>query len=52
MNHSFNELLMQFIYVRDYEDYRSDPEREKARLESLESTVQGMLELLRDRFES
>jgi hypothetical protein len=50
MGQSFEDLLNELIAIRDG-DYRSDPERNEARLRSLESIMQTVLEKLRDRFE-
>lgn len=47
---SYADLLTRLVDARDYQ-YRTDPERNEARLQSLESIVQSMLEKLRDAFE-
>lgn len=46
---SYEDMLTRLVDVRDA-DYRSDPERHAARLDSLESIMQSMLEKLRDKF--
>lgn len=50
MGESFDDLLNRLVEVRDA-TYRSDPDRDAMRLDSLESIVQTMLEKLRDRFD-
>lgn len=50
MGSTFESLLESFIAARDI-DYRTDPERDEGRLQVMESTVQAMLELLRDKFD-
>jgi hypothetical protein len=50
MGKSFQDLLDSLVAARDI-DYRTDPERAEGRLEVLESTMQGMLELLRDKLD-
>ncbi len=50
MGTDFSTLLQQLVDVRDAE-YRSEPERYDARLNSMEGILQAMLELLRDRFD-
>ena len=50
MGSTFGSLLESYIAIRDAE-YRSDPEEASARIESMESTIQAMLELLRDKFD-
>ena len=47
MGTTFEELLNQFCAARDA-NYRDEPERNEARLDNMESTLQSMLELLRD----
>jgi len=48
MGSTFQSLLDSFIQALDAE-YRNDPDRYAARLDNIESTVQQMLEMLRDR---
>jgi hypothetical protein len=50
MGSTFGSLLELFVAARDIE-YRTDPERDEGRLQIMESTVQAMLELLRDKFD-
>ena len=50
MGQTFQGLLDYLVVVRDA-DYRSDREREQARLESLDYVAQKMLEMLRDKFD-
>jgi hypothetical protein len=50
MGETFEDLLNRLCDARDAE-YRTDPDRDEARLNSLESVVQTMLEKLRDRFD-
>lgn len=50
MGNTFQHLLDQFVRVRDAQ-YRSDPDEAAARMESIEFTIQGILELLRDKYE-
>jgi len=50
MGSTFSSLLDSFIAVRDAE-YRDDIERDEARIQSIESTIQAMLELMRDKFD-
>jgi hypothetical protein len=50
MGSTFGSLLESFVAARDIE-YRTDPERDEGRLQVMESTVQAMLELLRDKFD-
>ena len=48
MGHAtFAELIEQLVSWRDAE-YRSDPERDEARLNLIESVLQAALEKLRD----
>jgi hypothetical protein len=50
MGSTFENLIEQFVGLRDY-PYRSDPERDEARLQNLESTMLAVLEKLRDKFD-
>ena len=50
MGSTFESILHSLICFRDIE-FRSDPEREAARIQMLESTIQAMLELLRDKLD-
>jgi hypothetical protein len=50
MGHTFQSLLDEFCRVRDAE-YRDDPEQDAARMDSIEYTIQAMLEMMRDRFD-
>lgn len=45
---TFESMLNRLVKVRDSGAYRTDPEHQEARLASLESIVQAMLERLRD----
>lgn len=47
MGQSFEDLLEQLVDARDAK-YRDEPERDEARLRTLESVMQTMLEKLRD----
>lgn len=47
MGSTWQSLLDELVRVRDM-DFRSDPEREQARRDTLEYVVQTMLEKLRD----
>lgn len=49
MGSSFESLLEQFVQVRDAQ-YRDDIEEAAARMDSIEFTIQRILEKLRDRF--
>lgn len=46
MGTTYQGLLDSLVAFRDQE-FRSDPEREAARIDMLESTIQAMLEKLR-----
>lgn len=48
---SFGDLLNRLVDIRDDGEYRSDPERDAARLNNLESIMQSVLEILRDKYE-
>jgi hypothetical protein len=50
MGTSFANLLQQLVDARDAE-YRSNPERDAARLDAMESILQTTLEMLRDRLD-
>jgi hypothetical protein len=50
MGSTFASLLETLIAVRDAE-WDDDPQRNEARLDAVESTLQTMLEMLRDRFD-
>jgi len=50
MGSSYSSLLDMLIEARDA-DYRSDPERNEARLNMIESVMQTLLEKLRDQFD-
>lgn len=50
MGNTFGSLLEQFVSYRDAE-YRDDVEAAECRLNMMESTLQAMLELLRDKFD-
>jgi hypothetical protein len=47
MGNTWEGLLKALVECRDA-SYRSDPERDKARLDNLEYVVQSILEKLRD----
>ncbi len=47
MGTTWQNLLTEFVRVRDAQ-YRDDPEAAAARMESIEYTIQTMLEKLRD----
>lgn len=49
MGSTWQGLLDDFIRVRDAQ-YRSDPDEAAARMESIEYTLQTILEKLRDQF--
>lgn len=49
MDHpSWYYLLKQLVATRDANDYRSEPDRNEARLDMIESILQSVLEKLRD----
>jgi hypothetical protein len=48
MGSTWQGLLDEFIRVWDFGDYRDDPARDRARMDSFEYTIQTILEKLRD----
>lgn len=47
---TFQSMLDRLVEIRDAE-YRNDPDRTAARIDSMESILQSILEKLRDQFE-
>lgn len=50
MGHTFQSLLDQFCEIRG-KQYRTDADEADARMESIEYTIQTLLEMLRDRYD-
>jgi hypothetical protein len=48
MGSTWQSLLDEFIRVRDRNDYRNDNDEADARMESIEYTLQRILENMRD----
>lgn len=52
MGQSFQDLLNEFVNAREMACLaRNDPDRNSARLDNIEYTVQTILEKLRDKFD-
>ena len=49
---TYASMLDQLVEARDSGHYRSDPERNEARVNAMESILQTMLEKLRDEFDA
>lgn len=49
MGSTWESLLNELVACRDSDQYRSEPEHDRARRDNLEWIVQTMLEMLRDR---